>query len=129
MISLHCLEEVHRLVAEGRLSLRQIAMTVGVSRKTVRKIALGQYRRPHPRPPGHEVAFSQGPLERCPRCGVKVYTPCLACYLRETQAARRRSPDKLLDEPLGLNLREEHRLRYEQIRSRIVEGTLGSGRE
>lgn len=84
MIAPELSEEVQRLLAEGRLSQREIAGRLGVSRGTVNAIALGKRPARLPRqsrPP--EVFFPpEGPVGRCPTCGGLVHMPCLACGLR-----------------------------------------------
>ena len=79
--------EIRRLLQQGKLSQRQIALSVGVSRGTVNAIARGK--RPHstrrgtwdePSPVG-----PVGPLRRCPTCGGLVQMPCLLCRIRRLQ--------------------------------------------
>lgn len=84
MIAPGVVDEIHRLLAEGRLSQRKIARAVGVSRGTVGAIARGQRpeRRPRARQRADEVVAPRGPVRRCPECGGLVYTPCLACQVR-----------------------------------------------
>jgi len=54
MLSPAEVEEVRRLLAEGRLSQRQIARLTGISRGTVGAIAQGKRRDPEPRDPPDE---------------------------------------------------------------------------
>ena len=74
-------EEIRRLLAEERLSHRQIARLTGVSRGTIGAISMGRRpnyeqlrrnRRPDPLAP-------TGPPKRCPGCGGMVYMPCRLC--------------------------------------------------
>lgn len=85
MIPAGVVEEVRRLLAQGRLSQRQIAKRTGVSRGTVAAIASGRRhtsgsRTPLPpeAPPG---GYPRGKPVRCPGCGALVQMPCLACWL------------------------------------------------
>lgn len=75
--------EVERLLAEGRLSQRQIARRTGISRGSVSAIASGRRRTRVDRtgrPPG---GYARGKPVRCPGCGALVQMPCLACWLQE----------------------------------------------
>ncbi len=114
--------EVRRLLADGRLSQRGIARLTGVSRGTVGAIASG--RRPdypRERPNGDQWPDVWGPLERCPACGSRVYMPCRACAARSLKVSRPRQGSLASErsEPeLRLELKEEHRRRYEQVRVR-----------
>lgn len=121
MIAPSVVQQVRRLLAEGRLSQRRIAKTTGVSRGTVAAIATGKRREQGPRKGRDETETLEpsGPPRRCPGCGATVYMPCRACRTREIGDRRARSPWGLLrpeKEPLGLDLRDEHRRRYEQVR-------------
>jgi len=98
MISQALVEEVKRLLGQGELSQRKVATLTGVSRASVGAIASG--RRPdYPvrcNPDACEEALPQGPAERCPTCGGKVYMPCRLCRVRtikakEREEARRRT--------------------------------------
>lgn len=73
------LEEIRRLLAQRRLSQRDIARLMRVSRSTVAAIARGK--RPRPEAPVVEKRPS-GPPQRCPTCGGKVYMPCHLCRIR-----------------------------------------------
>lgn len=97
MIAPSVVEEIKRLLAEGRLSQRKIAQNLGVSRGTVNAIALGKRteRSPECRGREDEIPPPEGPVERCPTCGGMVHVPCLACRVRaireETLSRRRRT--------------------------------------
>lgn len=84
MIPQHRIDEVKRLLEEGRLSQRAIAKTTGISRATIGAIAHG--RRPDypPREPGEDELFDRlsGPPVRCHGCGGMVYAPCRLCRVR-----------------------------------------------
>lgn len=85
--------EVRRLLDEGRLSQRKIALRVGVSRATVGAIASGK----------RALHGSDDPVDddepprdyvRCPGCGARVLLPCVSCAAqrfrrREASPARR----------------------------------------
>jgi len=124
MIAPQMIDEVRRLLAEGRLSQRQIARATNVSRGTVGAIAAG--RRPDYRSSrravDEEPLQPTGPPRRCPGCGGMVYLPCRLCRARRQKAKAAKSPRPLrpfaTEEPLTLNLKEEHRLRYEEVRAR-----------
>jgi len=83
MIALSLVQEAERLLAEGQLSQRRIAATVGISRATVGAIAAGKR-------PDYEARRAArageleplGPPARCPTCGGMVYTPCQLCRVR-----------------------------------------------
>lgn len=125
MIAPNVVKEVRRLLAEGKLSQRAIAKATRVSRGTVGAIASGS--RPDydrlQRPRADEDSLRpEGPLRRCPGCGGMVYLPCRACRVQET---RDRRPGRflsrwaaLLEEPLGFDFRDEHRVRYEEVHAR-----------
>lgn len=121
MIAASVVEEIRRLLVEGKLSQRKIARLTGISRGTVGAIAAG-------RRPDYESLRSvadggfpgpAGPPQRCPGCGGMVYMPCRLCRARAVQAdaSNPRLPGRCrqLEEPLGLELRDEDRARYEEI--------------
>ena len=118
MIPPSAVQEIRRLLAEGKLSYRKIAKVAGVSRGSVSLIASGK--RPDYKP-RKELAeeVPSGPPERCPSCGALVYMPCRLCRLRAFLArlkrlfARRSAGPP---EPIVLELNEEHRARYEEVR-------------
>lgn len=89
MISAETALEVETLLAEGRLSQRQIAQRLGISRGTVNNIARGRRvlrsrHRGETTAGGPEIAYPSGPVGRCRFCGSLVRQPCLACQLRAT---------------------------------------------
>jgi hypothetical protein len=93
MLSVTLVEEIDRLLQEGKLSQRKIAARLKVSRGTVGSIASGRrglY--------GHESQLAQedplrheGPPERCPHCGFRVYMPCLVCRIRAYRESQHRT--------------------------------------
>ena len=122
MIPASVVEEVKRLLAEGRLSQRKIARQTGVSRGSVGLIAQGKRPDYQPRRDLKEDLLGPaGPPERCPSCGAMVYVPCRLCRLRELLATSAPLPGLgSASGPvmLGLQLNDEHRVRYEEIRRR-----------
>ncbi len=95
MLSLALIEEIQRLLDEGRLSQRKIAWKLRVSRGTVGAIASGSrgiYGR-EPKCGELRLPDMEMPAERCFGCGGMVRKPCLLCL---TRAYRRRR--KLLAE-------------------------------
>ena len=84
MITTTIVDEIRRLLREGRLSQRRIASKIGVSRGTVNAIALGRRGSGHVRRQPEAEGFSppSGLPVRCPGCGAKVQMPCLLCYIR-----------------------------------------------
>lgn len=84
MIAPHIVDEVARLLADGRCSQRELARQLGLSRNTIRAIARGQ--RPRERRPGGRYFDPTQPLvppRRCPTCGGLVYPPCRLCRVRQ----------------------------------------------
>ena len=121
MIASSVVEQIRLLLAEGTLSQRKIARVVGVSRGTVDAIASG--RRSDPvRRCDDEFEESLGPLGSCPECGGRVYLPCRLCRVRSVAASRSARPRRVLaeDAPSGLQLKEEHQRRYEEVVARRV---------
>ena len=84
MIALGKVKEIERLLAQGGLSQRKIALQVGVSRATVSAIVTGS--RPDYQARARaiaDVALPNGPLGHCPTCGATVYLPCRLCHVRQ----------------------------------------------
>ncbi|MEM9187507.1 MAG: helix-turn-helix domain-containing protein [Planctomycetota bacterium] len=77
MLTTDKVNEVRRLLNEGRLSQRKIAKQLGVSRGTVNALATGR-RGDFGREPT-EARPESGPPKRCPTCGMLVYLPCVYC--------------------------------------------------
>jgi len=80
MLSQHTVNEIVRLLAEGELSNRRIAVTVGASRGIVDAIS-NKRRGLHGRKERGPTAEPVAP-QRCPRCGASVFMPCVACQAR-----------------------------------------------
>lgn len=90
MLAPAVVEEIRGLLGVGRLSQRQIARRLGISRGSVNAIALG--RRPDcmPRPSADDsFPAPSGAALRCPGCGGRVQMPCLVCYVRAWQKRRK----------------------------------------
>ncbi len=91
MIETTVVNEVCRMLREGRLSQRQIARRIGVSRGTVNAIALGRRRERSAwiRRRDDDFTPPTGRYMRCPGCGGLAQMPCLACYVRTTRQTAR----------------------------------------
>jgi len=124
MLAQEVVHRIERLLADGRLSQRKIARLVGVSRGTVGVIAGGRrpdYEALRRRRQEEEGPRPVGPPRRCPGCGAMVTSDCLACELRHSGPAPRRprrGDSFELGEAAALELRGEHRRRYERLRAR-----------
>jgi len=120
MLARNVVEEIRRLLEEGKLSQRKISRQLGVSRGTVGAIASGT--RPDYdaiRARDDEFLEPSGPPERCPTCGGTVYMPCQLCRVRDLAASRPRPLARVQDDDsLTLQLKDEHRRRYEEVRAR-----------
>ncbi|MEX2170393.1 MAG: hypothetical protein WD851_13850 [Pirellulales bacterium] len=79
-------DDIERLLAEGRLSRREVARRLGVSRTVVRAIAAEKLGRQAPELT--HAAFDDRPRQRCVSCGYAVPLPCVYC---RAKAYRRRS--------------------------------------
>jgi hypothetical protein len=73
--------EIDRLLKEGRLSQRQIASRLKVSRGTISAIAHGR-RGLYGNDPDEVRPAHASPPARCPTCGYCVYLPCRICKIR-----------------------------------------------
>lgn len=121
MIAPSVVHEVERLLAEGKLSQRKIARITGVSRGTVGAIASGKRREYEARAKDPELELEEptGPPQRCSGCGGLVYLPCRLCHVRRLVAeARIARPPARREEPMRLELSDDHQARYERIRLR-----------
>ncbi len=122
MIAAEAVAEIRRLLSEDRLSQREIARQTGVCRGSVGAIASG--RRPdyesQPEPADDGPEEPAGPPARCPGCGAKVYMPCVLCHMRTEMGKRPPAPanNRRDDAPesADLDLRLEHRVRYDEVR-------------
>jgi hypothetical protein len=103
MIAENMITEVRRLLAEKSLSQREIAKRTGVSRGTVSAVASGKRRNgPRPLRSSDECGGFRPPTgmpTRCRGCGALTQMPCLACYIRARNAARRPARGSLCRRP------------------------------
>lgn len=108
-------EEVKWLLSM-ELSQREVARRTGVSRCVVHRIATGKRkgRRPPPSEPW-DVDRTGQPFTRCPDCGSLVQLPCHACLVRAATSPATRP--KRTPALVGLELKDEHRERYEQVKA------------
>jgi len=87
MIKNDIIRKILHLVKQGKMSQRQIAKRLGVSRGTVQAVAHGK--RLEHIPVAMNAAATwvvpSGKPKRCPDCGSWVKMPCLACQLLTTQ--------------------------------------------
>ncbi len=90
MLAPYVIAEIRRLLAEDRISQRQIAQQMGVSRNTV--FAIAADRRPERDGRCLDETLDElpsGPPQRCADCGGLVLQPCRLCRVR--QLAQRHS--------------------------------------
>src|SRR5689334_722087 len=84
--------EVQRLLTEGALSQRQIALRTGISRATIAAIADGTRPdydvRRREQQLRHAAEEDIGPVERCDGCGGLTHLPCRLCRVRQMEAQR-----------------------------------------
>jgi hypothetical protein len=103
MIATALVEEVRRMLKEGRLSQREIAQRTGVSRGSVNAIAMGKRRdnSTRRREHGENDGFTppSGLPSRCPGCGGLAQMPCLLCYIREKTNTRKSPRPHLSPQP------------------------------
>jgi hypothetical protein len=83
MLPISLVQEIDRLVREGKLSRRQISLRVGASRAIISAIASGS-RGLHGRESFHirSKSIRTSAPRRCPECGYHVYMPCRICAMR-----------------------------------------------
>jgi len=120
MIAPKVVAEIQRLLDMKTHSQRKIAAIMGVSRGSVAAIASGRRRDGDvlSGASGDAAAEPSGPPSRCPGCGGLVYMPCLLCRLRrEHPRAAARSRTTACSASTRLDLRPEHRERYEEVRA------------
>ena len=121
MIAPKVVAEIQRLLVLGTHSQRKIARVTGVSRGSVAAIASGSRRDGNvPSSASDDAAAApSGPPSRCRECGGLVYMPCLLCRLRKQRPrAATRGRSAAFSGSARLDLRPEHRERYEEVRSR-----------
>jgi hypothetical protein len=83
MHSIATIREIDRLLQEGKLSQRQIALHLHVSRGTVSAIATGR-RGLYGNDDDYRPAPGSPPA-RCGGCGYRVYLPCRICEIRKVK--------------------------------------------
>ncbi len=116
-------DQIRELKAQG-FSQREIARVTGTARDTVARVLSGPAdaddARQREREARHELA--EAPPERCPGCGRLVTMPCPGCLARNyLELKKHRGESRPRGEPIdrrpppGLELREPHRARYEEI--------------
>ena len=91
MLAESLVDQVFRLLTEGRMSQRKIALRTGVSRGIVCAIARGT--RPldlRPKCADDDPDRPLGPPARCRGCGGMVYMPCRLCRVRAILAVESR---------------------------------------
>ena len=91
MLATPLIHEIDRLLQQGELSHRKIAARLQVSRGTVSAIANGR-RGLHGKdaePGGDSARVVTSPPTRCPRCGYRIYEPCLVCCTRQHRERQR----------------------------------------
>jgi len=90
MLPLAKVQEICRLLDEGQLSQRKIALKLNVGRGTVSALASGRRgiygREPDGQQP--ELPCFELEPERCRGCGATVYKPCVLCRAREYRQRR-----------------------------------------
>ncbi len=122
MIAPQTVADIRRLLDGNRYSQREIARLTGACRGSIGAIASG--RRPdyesQPEPADDGPEEPSGPPARCPGCGGKVYMPCVLCHVRSEISRRPRAPagsrQHFVPESTDLDLRLEHRVRYDEVR-------------
>ena len=81
MINNIIIQKIQILLKQGKMSQRQIAKNLGVSRGTVHAVAKGKRTLTTAK-----TVFWVAPTgqpKRCPQCGGHVRMPCLACQILE----------------------------------------------
>ena len=119
--------EIRHLKAAG-LSKRKIAQVTGHSRNTVAKVLNGEADEARHRERAAREELARAPSRRCPHCGRIGKMPCCV-YLAENywRLNHKRSPrareGEVIDRsrPLGLQLHNPERARYEEIHDRKVQ--------
>lgn len=118
MLSLDKVRAIEVLLAQGRLSQREIARRVRVNRETVNRIASGQrvdYVRLRRWRTRHEPRQLFSAI-RCRMCGAKIRVlPCQRCHLHwliATGAVKRNRTGNDTALPLGVELTGDYLRRY-----------------
>jgi predicted XRE-type DNA-binding protein len=119
LISAHVIRQVEELLKTSGLSRRGIARQVGIGRNVVNQVAAGKVTSAErfAREAKRQTPTIVGEF-RCSTCGgLSTRFPCAKCYIETI----RPSLEPLQAPPehglvLGLELRPEHRVGYEQVR-------------
>ena len=91
MIDPKVIDTVRQLLAEGKLSYREIALRTGISRSTISSVAAGKRVADNNKFLENDAPLQPlGPARRCPNCGGLVYLPCKLCRVR---AMKRKQQD------------------------------------
>jgi hypothetical protein len=84
------IQEIDRLLRNGELTQRQIAAHLCVSRGTVSSIANGNRGLYGKDPSENDCPLVPStPPTRCPKCGYRVYLPCVICQVRQHKQRER----------------------------------------
>ena len=86
MISKTTTLAIRRLLSEGKLSQRKIALRLGISRSAVRNVEKESVREQSKE---EFFRYPKGPHRRCYSCGAFVQLPCLACQIRNWKKEER----------------------------------------
>jgi len=124
MIPLWKVQVIQSMLADDRISQREIARRLHVGRGVVAGIANGT--RPDYRASQQDAESAESspeqPVQRCGRCGAMVQLPCLACRTRSIMAGSQRlhvgRDNRALQDGLQLTLAGAERMRYEEVRAR-----------
>lgn len=121
MLDGETVRKIEALLASG-LSIRAVSRELKVGRNQVRRIArnlrpdyegLREEGQEHERRQRH---LTDGPIERCPECGARVRMPCVLCGLRRiVHGDQGGESGGQQSRGIGIELAEEHRVRYEAI--------------
>ncbi len=97
MIATTLVDEIRRMLHEGRLSQRKIAVRLSVSRGTVNAVARGKRPDYSARRRREDDGFTppMGIPVRCSGCGGLVQMPCLLCYIRITMKSKKAARQNL----------------------------------
>ena len=114
MISQEKYQAAKKLLAEDRMSFRQIADCVGINRSTVANIAaeilLGKPERKFDQA---KERWATDEYERCPTCGNRVLMPCLLCEINKAAIQSCSLPENAF--AIGLDLQPEHSKRLQEV--------------
>lgn len=116
MLAPEKVDEIKLLLGEKKLSQRKIAKLTGVSRVVIHRIATGKRNVQNvTKQPEWDADRYKRPFERCPVCGGLVQLPCIACIVKSLRNDNSYRYDK--GTTLGLELEDDHRKRYLQVKA------------